>query len=135
MFANLHNLHNCMAYQNVATQYQKNNLTKEAQALVEGLDIEPASPNSALVSNITQRIQNCLVDYCTSIPGCQDTYSTADPFAGRNITSPYQPGTTFDLYTDGIDLVDRICASLPIIINTDIGGIGVKLPDIITRSH
>ncbi len=135
MFANLQNLHNCMAYENVANQYQKGKLTKEAQALAEALNIEPTIPNSTLVSNITHQIRTCLVDYCTSIPGCADGYSTVDPVSGQNFTSPYQPGTEFDLYTDGIGLVDNICTSLPTLINTDIGGIGVGFPEANKWSH
>ena len=129
MFANLQNLHNCMAYQNVAELYQKNHLTGEAQALVEALNIEPASPNSTLVFSITQNIQTCLIDYCTSIPGCIDGYPIVDPTTGQNHSSPFQPGNDFDLYTDGRYLVDSICGSLHFQINPDIGGIGVGIPD------
>ena len=135
MFANLQNLHNCMAYQNVAHQYQQNALTKEARALVEALSIEPASPNSSLVSGITHNIQTCLVDYCASIPGCEDGYLQFAPFSEKNHTSPYQLGNNFDLYTDGRYLIDSICYSLPLQINTDIGGIGVGIREAIKRSY
>ena len=116
MFANLQNLHNCMAYPGVANQYQKKNLTQEAQALVEALRIEPASPDSSLVSNITHNIETCLIDYCYSIPGCADAFQEVYP-------------DNFDLYTDGEYLVSTICTYLPLQINTDIGGIGVKIPE------
>ena len=135
MFGNLRDLHNCVAYRDVAIQYQNNNLTREAQALVKALNIEPASPNSPLVSNITQNIQNCLVDYCKSIPGCQDAYPIPDPRSGQNHTSPFQPGNDFDLYTDGEYLVTSICGSLPFQINTDIGGIGVRITEAVKRSY
>lgn len=135
MFANLQNLHNCMAYQNVAEQYQKNNLTQEAQALVEALDIEPASPNSTLVSNITHTIQTCLVDYCTSIPGCEDRYLQIDPTSNKTHSSPFQPGNDFDLYADGEDLFYSICSSLPVQLNTDVGGIGVRILEPLRRSY
>ena len=125
MFTNLQNLHNCMAYQIVAEQYQKNDLTQEAQTLVEKLNIEPASPNSTLVSSITQTIQTCLVDYCNSISGCEDQMHS----------SPSQPGNDFDLYTDGGYLVESICDFLPAQINTDVGGIGVRIPEAVGRSY
>ena len=128
-FGNLQDLHNCVAYKNVAEHYQNNNLTREAQALVEALNIEPASLDSSLVSNITQNIQTCLVDYCVSIPGCKDTYQIVDPTSGQNRTSPFQPGNDFDLYTDGEHLVDSICGSLPFQVNTDVGGIGVRITE------
>ena len=135
MFANLQNLHNCMAYQNVAEQYQKNNLTQEAQALVEALNIEPASPNSSLVSNITQTIQTCLVDYCNSIPGCEDEYAQVDPNSNKTHGSSFRPGNGFDLYTDGGYLVDSICDSFPVHVNTDVGGIGVGISEAVGRSY
>ena len=135
IFGNLQDLHNCVAYQNVAQQYQNNNLTKEAQALVEALNIEPASPNSTLVSSITQSIQTCLVDYCISIPGCKDAYQIVDPTSGQNRTSPFQPGNDFDLYTDGEYLVGSICSSLPFLINTDVGGIGVSITEAVKRYY
>ena len=135
IFTNLQNLHNCMAYQNIADQYQKKNLTKEAQALVETLKIEPASPNSTLVSNITQNIQTCLVDYCISIPGCENQYLLDAPQSDKNHTSPFQSGNHFDLYTDGKYLVDAICVSLPLQISPDIGGIGVDIPEPIKRPY
>ena len=135
MFANLQNLHNCVAYQNVANQYLIHNLTNEAQALVEALKIEPANPDSTLVNNITQDIQHCLVDYCTSIPRCEDEYRLYLSASNKNNTSLYQPGNDFDLYTDGIYLVDSICGSLPHQINTDIGGIGVGIREAIKRSY
>ena len=128
MFANLQNLHNCMAYQSVAEQYQKNNLTQEAQALVEELNIEPASPNSTLVLTITHAIQTCLVDYCNSIQGCEDEYP-------QTHSSHFRPGNNFDLYTDGGWLVDNICGSLPAQVNTDVGGIGVGIPEAVGRSY
>ena len=138
MFANLQNLHNCVTYQNVANQYLIHNLTKEAQALVEALKIEPANPDSTLVNNITQDIGTCLVDYCSSIPGCATGYPgylQSVPQSDRNHTSPYEPGNDFDLYTDGKYLVDAICGSLPLQINPDIGGIGVDIPEAIKRSY
>ena len=123
-----------MAYQIVAEQYQKKSLTQEAQTLVEKLNIEPASPNSTLVSSITQNIQTCLVDYCTSLPGCEDGYLEVDPTSMHS--SPFQPGNDFDLYKDGGYLVDSICSSpFPAQINTDIGGIGVRIPEAVRRSY
>ncbi len=138
MFANLQNLHNCVRYQNIANQYQINNLTKEARALVEALKIEPASPDSTLVNNITQDIRACLVDYCSSIPGCATGYPgylQSVPQSDGNHTSPYEPGNDFDLYTDGKYLVDSICGYLPLQINPDIGGIGVDIPEAIKGSY
>ena len=135
MFTNLQNLHNCVAYQNVAEEFQKSNLTKEAQDLAEALNIEPADPNSTLIRNITQTIQTCLVDYCKSIPGCEDGYQIVDPTSGKNRTSPFQPGNDFDLYTDGEYLVGSICGSLPLQINTDVGGIGVGMPKAVERVY
>ena len=135
MFANLQNLHNCMAYQNVAEQYQKNKLTQEAQSLVEELNIEPASPNATLVLNITHAIQTCLVDYCTSIRGCEDGYLQPDPTSNKTHSSPFRPGNNFDLYTDGGWLVDNICSSLPVQLNTDVGGIGVRILEPVRRSY
>ena len=135
MFGNLRDLHNCVAYRDVAKQYQNNNLTREAQALADALNIEPASPDSNLVFNVTQNIQKCLVDYCKSISGCQDAYQIFDPTTGQNRTSPFQPDNDFDLYTDGEYLVGSICYSLPFQINTDVGGIGVRITEAVTRSY
>ena len=128
MFANLQNLHNCMTFQTLSEHYEAKNLTKEATALVETLSIHATSPNSSLTLNITQQIQTCLVDYCASLPLCKDRYSTVDPYTSYDYISPYAPNSTFDLYRDGIGLVDNICISVPAPINSEIGGIGVRPP-------
>ena len=57
MFANLWNVHDRIAYLKIADQYQRNNLTKEAQAAVEVRNTERASPNLCPVLDTTQDIQ------------------------------------------------------------------------------
>ena len=136
-FRTLETLHNCMMYPIIADQLFKDNLSIEIAQLAQTLGIEKEQwPSSPVSLNITTTIDSCLDAYCSTLPDCTEAayqynlsyYHATNSNISLNQTTgfyfdldPYQehhPRATFDL-----------CEYLPVSINQDIGGIGVRHSD------
>ena len=127
-FSTLDTLHNCMMYPVIADQYSKDNLSTEITQLAQSLGIEKAQwPSSSVSRNITKTIGSCLEAYCSTLPYCNESlpqynqsfYSYEVSFLNQNGSFYYDP--TY-LEVDPFDL----CEFLPVSVNQDIGGIGVR---------
>ena len=126
VFGSLDTLHNCMLYPTVADLYARNNLSDTS--LPEHYNIQKANVNSSLYLNITKTIQTCLIDFCTTTPGCTEGLNETNMYDISN--SPSNITSTFYLYGhDGsgnyynnFDFCDYVPGSF----NPDIGGIGVR---------
>ena len=124
MFGSLDTLHNCMVYPTVADLYARNNLSDKS--LPDHYNIQKAKVNSTLYTNITTKVQRCLIDYCNEIPGCTEGLEYWN--TNSKFDSPGNLTSTFYLYsTDESYSRFDLCAYIPGSFNPDIGGIGVRL--------
>ena len=132
-FSTLDTLHNCMMYPVIANQYFSGSLSKETAQLADSLGIGKEQwPLSSISSNITKTIVTCLDDYCKSLQDCsvpQQNQTFYDYFDSRLSLGPRGP-FFFELAPDQVDLPFDLCDDFPVSVNQDIGGIGVRIPNI-----
>ena len=122
MFGSLDTLHNCMAYPLISSSYAEKGLSAKDQRLADQLGIIPGRLNSNLSIDITSSIQNCLLDYCESIPACSQSTSTG---GASNFTNEHRVNqTNVAEFLSNSNFFD-LCDYLNFPVNTDIGGIGV----------
>ena len=123
IFGSLDTLHNCMVYPTVANLYANNNLTNAD--LPAQYHILKSKFNSTLYNSMTNVIQTCLVDYCTTLPGCIESLQGYEKESSpSNSTSTfYMPYQSENIY-QGESWFD-FCEYVPQSFNQDIGGIGV----------
>lgn len=117
MFENMSNLHNCMYYPTIAALSANNSLEPPALEIAQELSI-PANNVDLLHNPTTRSIKDCLLDCCADndkLPGCWKKYDY-----------PSSQGH-WDFGSSSYDLVWVICRSLPAPVNSDIGGIGVRI--------
>ena len=120
MFQNLETLHNCRQYPIVATQLAYGNLSQDAIALAQRLDIVANKTNSS-ESSFTQNIAACIYDSCSAIEGCQK-YPTWDDDGDKE---PWLNGSYWDFDADGANMLQSLCEYTSYPVNPDIAGIGV----------
>ena len=116
-FSDLETLHNCAVFPEISVRLANNTLTANARRLAEGLNIQPSDKGSSLPSNVSNRIQSCLIDSCTNDDDCKKTMN------GTN--SKYQPNnyTGASFITNGAYFSP--CGHTPAFVDADVGGIGV----------
>ena len=128
IFGSLDTLHNCMVYPTVADLYARNNFSDIS--LPDYYDIRKAKMNSPLYQDITTKIQNCLIDFCTVTSDCSERlkrYDTNDmSHSPTNKTSSFYIYNSYESFysSDRFDFCDYVPKSF----NADIGGIGVWNP-------
>ena len=58
--------HNCVEHPTIASRNANDALDKDSQILADQLGIIPINIDPSLTLPISDKIKNCLVDYCTS---------------------------------------------------------------------
>ena len=117
MFSDIKTLHNCAVFPEVFLNYANNNLTTKARRLAQELNINPSNNESSLPSDVSNKIQTCLIDSCTIDSDCNKTLNgTNSNPAPNNYTgaSFIHNGNYF-----------RLCGHTPAYVDADVGGIGV----------
>ena len=124
IFGGLETLHNCMVYPTVADLFARRNLSNVD--LAQQLNIKPSRMESPLYNNITTTIQNCLIDFCETLPGCHQALNEFNSsYSPSNITSAFYIYLyNADDYGSEYNFWD-FCDYVPQSFNPDIGGIGV----------
>ena len=132
-FSTLDTLHNCMMYPVIADQYSKDNLSTEITQLAQSLGIEKEQwPSSAVSLSITKTIASCLYAYCGTLPDCnssahQYNESSLGSVSFLNQTGPFYFNLdSYNPYAEYGGQSFDLCTYLPVSVNQDIGGIGVR---------
>ena len=119
-FSDLETLHNCAVFPEIFVNLAKNNVTANARRIAEDLNIKPSSNPSSIPSIVSNKIQTCLIDSCTSDEDCNKTMN------GTN--SYYQPnnltGSSFITNVDNSKYF-ALCGRTSAFVDADVGGIGV----------
>ena len=125
-------LHNCLLLPNITTTDNQTVTARISSSTgwseERGTDIldqqyyQPAANESG--TTFTENLGNCLFDYCNTMTGCSNQFR--DYYGAFNVTSGL-----FGQRGQGYYLVDSICSNMPIVVESDVGGIGVrKLPHV-----
>ena len=140
-FKTLDTLHNCMMYPVIADQYSKDNLSKEITQLAQSLGIEKEQWPSSLVSlSITKTIASCLEAYCSTLPDCNEAVHQYNESYYETVLQYKESYLGYDSFLNQtgnfyFDLDPRanygqrsfdLCTYLPLSVNQDVGGIGVR---------
>ena len=126
VFSTLANVQNCALYPSVANGYASRNLSTEAIELADRLLIKQSMWGSSLLDTVNSTMTKCLIASCKGSPDCIQTIGWA-PAPQNGTQYPYWTLT----FRKG-DLCDYI--TLPSILNTDIGGVGVSWRKPLSRS-
>lgn len=151
MFVNLQTIHNCMVFDTVAAHAYDKNLTATASTFVQELGIAPIRNDSTKGGRTAKgMIQTCLTDYCESIAGCREgyedwyedyySYSYDDPYyspSDHNDSylkpTPWQNVSNYNFDAYGKYLVTAICNFYSSQVTEEIGGIGVRLMQVLLQ--
>ena len=115
-FSDLETLHNCAVLPEISVNLAKDNVTANARGIAEKLNIQSSNDEPSLPSNVSNRIQDCLIDSCKQNPNCNDKSKRTNINRRTDYT-----GTSFVAGDDYFALCGLTTAN----VNADVGGIGV----------
>ena len=116
MFSNLRTLHNCAILPEISVRLANNTLNANARRLAAQFNIEPSNISLSLPSNVSNKIQTCLIDLCTTDSNCNKTLDPTNSTHDTNYT-----GASFVPHGDYF----RLCGPILAYVDADVGGIGV----------
>ena len=116
MFISLRTLHNCAVLPEISVRLANDTLTANARGLAEKLNIVPSNNTSSLPSIVSNKIQTCLIDLCTTDDNCNKALNRTT--SNRNT---HYTGASFVGNGDYF----RLCLPIPAYVDADVGGIGV----------
>ena len=116
MFSSLRTLHNCAVLPEISYRLANGTLTDNASGLADKLNIVPSNNDSSLPSIVSNKIQTCLIDLCTTDDNCNKALSRTTSNRKTNYT-----GASFVHNGDYF----RLCRPILAYVDADVGGIGV----------
>ena len=116
-FSDLETLHNCAVFPEISVNLANNNLTANARRLAQELNINPSNNKSSLPSDVSNKIQTCLIDSCTKDAQCNKTFN------GTNSNRQPNNYTGASFITNGAYF--SLCSHTLAYVDADVGGIGV----------
>ena len=110
MFESLPTLHNCFVFASVTDGSFQNAGANETAAKLHFIDNE----RNTTANNVAPVLEGCLSKYCDTGPSCKEDLQS---LALRD---------DYDRYSKSEELAYSICRTIPSIINSDVGGVGVS---------
>ena len=125
MFASLDTLHNCVVWPSIYVEDEKDGLLPFAASLAGSLGLEKGSKESSLPSNISTRIQSCLLDSCDADEECGRNANMSFPSGG--FRQHFSAQLTGDLYygLNSSHVYFNPCQYISGPATADVAGIGV----------
>ena len=117
-FRTLESLHNCLIYAGIADLYAHQALSSNDTKVADDFKIQRSDWNSSLSQSIKSTITGCFNDHCTSSSSC--TAFASSVFWGSSEDGAFN---IFGINGEAA-LLCRYIAQ-PVVLNSDIGGIGV----------
>ncbi|KAL6716571.1 hypothetical protein ACLMJK_006138 [Lecanora helva] len=122
MFSSLDTLHNCLVWPLIQAEAARNNISASAIDLASPLGFVNGTGNSTSPSEISNRIQTCLLDSCSG--GCAKAANKAFPPKFQNHFMNNLTGGEYLGMNKSLDWFDP-CRFIDAPANADIAGIGV----------